>query len=578
MIARAVSAARRLRGWLAESLGVSLAAQLATLPIVVLSFGRLSLISPVVNLAVVPLVAPAMGAGVVALLGGLLTMAGLPAVVATIVGLPAWLLFSLMVGVVRAGALLPFASVQLVEPWNVGVAGVAALGIAAATLLTRSTTRRSGNDHPARGHGVKPVPGPTARRHTSWWRTGTGRLLVGGLAGSVIAMSVVVIHRPDGIPRVTVLDVGQGDAILVEGGRGGRLLVDGGPDPVRLLVALDEHLPPWDRRIDLVILSHPHEDHAAGLAALLQRYAVSRVLEPGMIGPGPGYAALNAELAALGISRGVLSTGNEFAIDEFRFNVLWPDPGSVPERPPNSGTGINNVSIVLLGEVDGHRFLLAGDIEEQIDPRLLARGLPTVDLLKVAHHGSRTASTEPMIEALRPALAVISAGRGNPYGHPAAATVERLGASGAKVLRTDLSGSVTVELGPGPPRVRVSGARTATGSVALTAGPPGIGAVANRSQFLCGLPPPSLGMVALVSPVAPSAPSSLPVAPTQVWNLIPRADLPGRLGYDAARDPNTTDRPSSASIALASPRPGTRRIRRARRGEARRGEARPDEA
>ncbi|MEO7229744.1 MAG: MBL fold metallo-hydrolase, partial [Candidatus Limnocylindrales bacterium] len=129
----------------------------------------------------------------------------------------------------------------------------------------------------------------------------TGRLLVGGLGASVIAMSVVVIHRPDGIPRVTVLDVGQGDAILVEGGRGGRLLVDGGPDPVRLLVALDEHLPPWDRRIDLVILSHPHEDHAAGLAALLQRYAVARVLEPGMFGPGPGYAALNAELAALGI-------------------------------------------------------------------------------------------------------------------------------------------------------------------------------------------------------------------------------------------------------------------------------------
>ncbi|MEO8463549.1 MAG: ComEC/Rec2 family competence protein, partial [Chloroflexota bacterium] len=517
----------RLRGWLAESLGVSLAAQLATLPIVVLSFGRLSLVSPVVNLAVVPLVAPAMGAGVVALAGGLLAMAGLPAVVATIVGLPAWLLFSLMVGAVRAGALLPFASVQLVEPWNLVIAGVAALGIGAVTILARTGAARSAGDRPAHGRGVQRAPGPKARRPASWWSTRAGRIVVAGLAGSVVAMSVVMVHRPDGIPKVTVLDVGQGDAILVEGGRGGRLLVDGGPDPSRLLVALDEHLPPWDRRIDLVILSHPHEDHAAGLAALLQRYEVDRVLEPGMFGPGPGYAALNAELATIGIARGSLSTGNRFAIDEFRFRVLWPDPGTVPERPPDNGTGINNVSIVLLGEVNGHRLLLAGDIEEQIDPQLLARGLPTVDFLKVAHHGSRTASTGPMIQALQPSVAVISAGRGNPYGHPAAATVERLGASGAKVLRTDLSGSVTVELGSGPPQVRVSGARAATGDVARTALSPSGGAVASRIPFLCGLPPPSPGILVLGSPVAPS---DVPAAPIQIWNFIPRADLPGRLG------------------------------------------------
>ncbi len=561
----------RLRGWLAESLGVSLAAQLATLPIVVLSFGRLSLISPVVNLAVVPLVAPAMGVGVVALAGGLLAMAGLPPVVATIVGLPAWLLFSLMVGVVRAGALLPFASVQLVEPWNLVIAGVAALGIAAVTVVARNSAARSAGDRPARARHVEPAPGPTARRPASWWRTRAGRILVAGLAGSVVAMSVVVVHRPDGIPKVTVLDVGQGDAILVEGGRGGRLLVDGGPDPSRLLVALDEHLPPWDRRIDLVILSHPHEDHAAGLAALLQRYEVDRVLEPGMFGPGPGYGALNAELATIGIARGTLSTGNQFAIDEFRFRVLWPDPGTVPERPLDNGTGINNVSIVLLGEVNGHRLLLAGDIEEQIDPQLLSRGLPTVDFLKVAHHGSRTASTGPMIQALQPSLAVISAGRGNPYGHPAAPTVDRLGASGARVLRTDLDGSVTVELGLGPLRVLSSGARIATGEVALVARPPGIGTVTSRSQFLCGLPVPSLGIVALASPAPPSGapstvvaiPAVVPVAPIQIWNFIPRADLPGRLGYDAVHDPNTTDRPSPASVALAGPRPGTRRIRRA---------------
>jgi len=75
-----------------------------------------------------------------------------------------------------------------------------------------------------------------------------------------------------------VLDVGQGDAILVEGSRGGRLLIDGGPDPDRLLVRLDARIPPWDRRIDAVILSHPHEDHVAGLALLLERWALARVV------------------------------------------------------------------------------------------------------------------------------------------------------------------------------------------------------------------------------------------------------------------------------------------------------------
>src|SRR6185503_18192336 len=111
------------------------------------------------------------------------------------------------------------------------------------------------------------------------------------LAVALLVTGAVVAARPAGVARVSVLDVGQGDAILVEGSRGGRLLIDVGPDPDRLLVALDKRIPPWDRRIDAVILSHPHEDHVAGLAMLIERYRVDRVFEPGMRGPGPGYAA-----------------------------------------------------------------------------------------------------------------------------------------------------------------------------------------------------------------------------------------------------------------------------------------------
>ncbi len=252
-----------------------------------------------------------------------------------------------------------------------------------------------------------------------------------------------------------MLDVGQGDAILVEGSHGGRLLIDGGPDPDRLLVELDRRIPPWDRRIDAVILSHPHEDHVAGLGLLLQRYRVGRVFEPGMRGPGPGYAAWLRQLSTTGAPiRLGLAAGDHLQVDEIALRVLWPIAGQVPLEPPDGGTGINNVSVVLLGEVAGRRFLLMGDVEEGIDPTLLASGLPTVDFLKVAHHGSRTATTEPFVEAVRPKVAVASAGTGNPYGHPARATLDRLAAAGARVLRTDLDGTVVVGFEDGAMIVR----------------------------------------------------------------------------------------------------------------------------
>ena len=557
----------RVRSWLAESLGVSLAAQLATLPVVVLSFGRLSIVSPIVNLGVVPLVAPAMGAGAVALGGGLLSFAGLPSVVATVLGLPAWVLFGAIVGLVRAGAALPFASLQLEAPWDSVVAAASGVVIVATARWFRRPRARTGtaDKAPVRVPSSTSPPGPSARRRAGapWWRSRTGRLLAGGMIVAVGAMAIVVVHRPDGVPRVTVLDVGQGDAILVEGDRGGRLLVDGGPDPGRLLIALDEHLPPWDRRIDLVILSHPHEDHAAGLAATLDRYAVRRVLEPGMIGPGPGYAALNAELVARDIARGTLATGDRLAVDDIRFQVLWPDRGSVPERPPDGGTGINNVSIVLLGEVDGHRFLLAGDIEQQIDPILLARGLPAVDFLKVAHHGSRTASTAPFLAATHPSVAVISAGSGNPYGHPAPATVARVRSAGARVFRTDEDGSVSIDLGPGPLHARASGGRAAS-----------LAPAAQRFAFLCGLPParglfdgPQLAAVALPgSRPGSDVPSLLPIR----W-----ASAGERLGYDPPRD--DPDRRIARAVLGGNPQGGGRLLlgRRRLRPRGCRGEVPP---
>ncbi|MBA3876327.1 MAG: DNA internalization-related competence protein ComEC/Rec2 [Anaerolinea sp.] len=500
----------RLRAWLAESLGVSLAAQLATLPVVVFEFGRLSIVSPVVNLGVVPLVAPAMAAGALALAASSLALAGAPVILATLGGLPVWTLLAAIVGLVRAGASIPFASVELAAPWD----SVVAVGSGALVLVADRRLRRRIPTPSAAVATRRPGVSSSSDRRVRGPRSRAERLVAGGLVTAIAALAIAVANRPDGVARLTVLDVGQGDAILLEGERGGRLLVDGGPDPGRLLVALDERLPPWDRRIDVIILTHPHEDHAAGLAAVLDRYRVQRLLEPGMIGPGPGYTALESALAAGGIARGTLSTGDRLAVDDVRLRVLWPDPGTVPEQPPDDGTGINNVSIVLLGDVGGQRFLLAGDIEEEIDPTLIARGLPRVDALKVAHHGSRTASTAAFLAVVRPRVAVISSGRGNPYGHPAPATVGRVEAAGARVLRTDTVGTVEIELGPGPIRVRAE-----KGTAVQDSSPAAVWAAASASS---------------ARPSA-SASSARPSASASSDQLPPPSDIGGIVRYHAGR-------------------------------------------
>jgi competence protein ComEC len=273
------------------------------------------------------------------------------------------------------------------------------------------------------------------------------------------------------------------------------MLVDGGPDPDRLIVELDRRLPPWDRRIDLLVLTHPHEDHVAGLAILLARYRIGRVYETGMRGPGPGYAAFARELARdAAPPLGSLETGSRIRLDDIAIRVLWPDPGRVPREPPDAGRGINDVSIVLLGEVAGRRFLLTGDVEDDVDPILAARGIPPVDILKVAHHGSGTASTPAFVDEVRPRVAIVSAGAGNPYGHPARSTIDRLRQTGAQVLRTDTDGSVAVTIqADGAIAVATSGARAAR--VAVPVGPP-VAALGGRlpelsarsPAFACGIP------------------------------------------------------------------------------------------
>jgi competence protein ComEC len=543
-----------LPAFIVEGLAVSLAAQAATLPIVLLSFGRLAPLSPLLNLLVVPLVPLAMATGTLAMVGGLLVGAGAPALVATLLGLPGALIVGLLVMIVQTAADLPFAGVTLPPP-----AGAALGGLAAAMLLVVGARRRiagllgrprvrtpRSRRYGGQG-GADPPTTPAARPGGHPLRSDRAVRALATVVALVVVLGIVAAAaRPDGRLHVVVLDVGQGDAILVETPGGGRLLVDGGPDPDRLLVLLDARIPPWDRRIDLVVLTHPHEDHDAGLPMLVDRYRVGRFVEPGLPGSGPGYAALEQALVRRDVPAGILTAGDRFALDDVSFRVLWPDRSAVPRAPPDTGAGVNDVSIVLLGTFGAQHFLLTGDAEEGIDPLLVARGLPTVDVLKVAHHGSRTATTDALLSAIRPTVTLISVGAKNTFGHPAPATLARLAAHGARTYRTDLQGTLDVALDGHALSVRCGRACL---TVAPLAGSP-FGADAGRP---------------FAAAAWPGDRRRLPAAETGVLVTYDRADVRSR----ARRRRRPPPLAPAAGVASA-PRPRRRRGRGMARAPCRR--------
>jgi competence protein ComEC len=435
---------RRTPAWLLESLAVSSAAQAATLPLVLLHFGTLSLVSPLANLLISPLVAPAMLLTAVAFGCGVFIGLGVPALLFAPLALVGSLAIGATIAIAHFCASLPMANVVLAEPLNLVAAGACLAGVA-----------WLGRPRPAASPAATALPTAPSAPTASTAReqpTSAHRSRRFAAAAAIVGLAVLLVaangSRPDGRLHITVLDVGQGDAILLQGPNGGRALVDTGPDPDRLISLLDQRIPAWDRRLDLVVLTHPHEDHVAGLAAVMDRYSIKEIAEPGMIGPGPGDAAYRRRLAEEGRQSRTLAAGDAVWLDGIRMDVDWPLPGTVPLTPPDTGTGINNVSIVLDLHFGSRRVVLAGDVEQQIDPQLLAEGIARdqrpLDVLKVAHHGSGTATTDAFVEQMQPRVAVVSAGWGNPYGHPSPQTVARLATSGAKVYRTDLDGSVEI--------------------------------------------------------------------------------------------------------------------------------------
>jgi competence protein ComEC len=429
---------RRALVWLWRFGAATLAATAFTAPLVAHDFGEIAPAAPLGNLALVPLVE--LGVVPLGLFGGALAALGLP---------PGRLALRAAGGAARlalavAAAFRAHAPVLTCRLPNALETG--ALMVAAACLLGG-----------ARAHG----------RARPWV------LAAGLVAGAIGAGSLAArdwARRHDPAVRVTFLDVGQGDAAVVEAPGGVVAVIDGGG-------TFDDAFDPGERvvepflrargigRVDLVALSHPHPDHLNGLRRILRRFPVAALWTSGDDGRNPEYGHLLEIARAGGVPTPVPAQG---ALGGARLEPQGPfvRDGERDVIGPPAGLSVNDASLVLRLTFAGRAVLFPGDLEadgegELVGRRALGQAV-SADILKVPHHGSRTSSSDELIDAVHPTFAVISLGWRNRFHFPAAEVLERYAERGTTVLRTDRDGAITVTIAPDG-RVSVTCERGAEG-------------------------------------------------------------------------------------------------------------------
>ncbi|GAU69986.1 integral membrane protein MviN [Streptomyces sp. NBRC 110611] len=516
---------RRVPPRLAEVIAAAAAAQAVCAPVVAVLAARVGLVAVPCNLLAELAVGPATVLGFAALATAPVALPVARAL-AWCAGWPAeWI-----AGVARTGAGLPGAEFG----WPGGWAG--GLALAAVTVA------------------VVPVAGRVLRRP---WLCALCALAVILAVCRPAPFTRVITGWPPPGWRAVVCDVGQGDGLVLAAGDGTALVVDTGPEPR----AIDRCLTDLGiRRIPLLILTHFHADHVDGLPGALRGRSVGAIETTTLEDP-PGQAAfVRATSAAARIPVIRAMPGERRRLGPLSWEVLWP-PAPAPAAAPGAfGSGAvegpNDASVTLLVRTGGLKLLLLGDLEPPSQQALLTAHpeLSAVDVLKVAHHGS--AYQDPaLIRRLTPRLALISAGAGNPYGHPAPRTIAVLHALGARVLRTDTDGALAVLGTPGrlsaavggrrsrgrPPRGRRPGGRMPRGRWGPSPEVCARGAhdgLTRRGPCRVRPPPPMSPGCRRESPFAVTRPRASPRTPRRG-----RPGAPGHGGRPGPRPPPATGRP-----------------------------------
>lgn len=402
---------QRLLGFLphllAEVVAIAGAAGLATAPITLAHFQQVPLVTVPANVAAAPVAGPVMFLGVLSIIA-----AAVSSSISWLLNLVASLCTGYLVQVARCFASIPGAVYVGTAPGLMAIILFYVMLVAVANLIQN----------------IKPHQLAAAlERRRSWVAPVVILLLLTAVAcfGSATAVP------PDSY-TVSILDVGQGDAALIQVPGGATVLVDGGPGSV----VLDRLKQSGVSRIDAVVLTHPHADHLAGLTMVLEKYDVGAVYDAMAPSTSPVYADFLRAVERKGIDYRVTREGDELAFDELVLTVFSPGDSLVPDD-------INANSIVLVASYQGMDVLLPGDAESGV---LSSLGLPEVDALKVSHHGSRDGGLAGVLAVLKPQVAVVSVGSGNDYGHPVESTLRQLAEAGARIYRTDRDGTVRLSL------------------------------------------------------------------------------------------------------------------------------------
>ena len=249
----------------------------------------------------------------------------------------------------------------------------------------------------------------------------------------------------DGKLHVTFCNVGQGDGIYIKTPSGQDILIDGGPNS-DILRCLEDRMRFIDRDVDIVFLTHPHLDHYGGLESVVQRYRLGHFVTENIPNKNTIFEQFSYQLDIHKVAKKYVKKGDMVKVgdkgEEVTITVLWPSEDFLEFHQREINPDLNEGSLVLLLSYGDMDVLLTGDSDvEMLSSALEGHDLPSIEVLKVPHHGSRFGLSPELVKAIDPKLSVISSGK-NKYGHPAKDTLKLL--EGRKVLRTDTSGSVEI--------------------------------------------------------------------------------------------------------------------------------------
>ncbi len=241
--------------------------------------------------------------------------------------------------------------------------------------------------------------------------------------------------------EVDYLNIGQGDSILVKSPYGQNILIDGGPDD-SVLEELGKVLPWWDKKIDLMILSHPHSDHVTGLGYVLDSYKVEKVLYTGVSHTAPGYLEWLTKIKEKEIELLIVEKYQKIELgDDCFLEILYPSENLVSQEIEN----LNNTSMVFKLVYGDNKFLFAGDAEQEVEEILLSSNIDLkADVFKVSHHGSSDSNSWDFLKAVSPEFAIIQVGVDNMFRHPSGRVLSRLEKLNVNIFRNDIDGLVRV--------------------------------------------------------------------------------------------------------------------------------------